>query len=53
MNVWICLELRAFALIGMADFASLLRRGNYGYEGRIVAYGYDGLIGMVIIINKL
>ncbi|NIO07250.1 MAG: hypothetical protein GTO40_04340, partial [Deltaproteobacteria bacterium] len=25
-----------------ADFASLLRRSNYGYEGRIVAYGYDG-----------
>jgi hypothetical protein len=31
--------------IGIADFASLLRRSCY--EGRIVADGYDGSIGMV------
>jgi hypothetical protein len=28
--------------IEMADFASLLRRSSFSYEGRIAAYGYDG-----------
>ena len=28
--------------VGTADFASLLRHSGFSYEGRVVAYGYDG-----------